>query len=628
MLTEEQRTLLDLVPAPIYLITASGHVLFANRRLYEFTGVPDGAVLAEAWHAVIHPDDLAPLRAALTQGLAGVRSFDVPLRIRDAQGGFRHYRSAIYPFRREGERVVVWIGIDTDREDELRIIEHLGAAEQHLQTVLDSMPMIVWTADATGWIDWYNTQWYRFTGQTPEEAAGWGWQAAHHPDDFPRVMVEWPDLIRRGVPGEMEFRLRRADGVFRWMLTRIQPLFDDAETLVRWIGSTVDIDDQKRTEQRSRRVASLLQEALLPERLPEFRSLTIDALYRPAESDALVGGDWYDAVDLGDGKLLVSCGDVTGHGLEAAATAFRVRQAIAFAGRERPDPSSILQRVNAVMVAENAPLATAVVAVVDAVRGYIDIALAGHPPPVVANPNGSGFALPADGLPLGVERSFSAITRRVALEEDAVVVFYTDGLTEFARDPLGAEAALIIAAETVAAKAGVSAAAEAVRGFVMQDAEPRDDIVVLLLQMSSVDARPDVPNVPLTRKWRFHSSHALSAHTARREVGAYLTQLARPGEPVLEAELVIGEVLANTVEHAPGLVDVSVDWRMERPFLRIRDSGRGDGLPAPHLPDPLSEDGRGLFLLYALADDVAITGTPSVGTEIACRLRLRRTAPR
>ena len=85
-------------------------------------------------------------------------------------------------------------------------------SERQFQGLAEGLPVICWTADATGSFDWYNHRWYEFTGQTPEEAVGWGWQAMHHPDDFLDVMRKWPHSIATGEPFEMEFRLRRRDG--------------------------------------------------------------------------------------------------------------------------------------------------------------------------------------------------------------------------------------------------------------------------------------------------------------------------------------------------------------------------------------------------------------------------------
>jgi PAS domain S-box-containing protein len=618
------RDVLDAVPALIFTMASSGRITFVNQPFYRFTGLTDDTVPADSWARMVHPDDRSSVAASLARGLAGTVPFVLRQRIRSADGTYRLFEALTAPCFDDSQRIVQWMGVETDMSEEVRLVGQLEHVEGGLRTALDSVPQIVWTADRTGWIDWYNARWYSFTGQTVAEAAGWGWQAAHHPVDFPVVMEQWPKSIRTGEPFEMEFRLRRHDGIFRWMLTRVVPFKNAAGEIVRWYGSNTDIEDQKQAVQRSRRVATLLHEALLPDRLPAVDGLRIDALYQSAESDALVGGDWYDAVALGNGRVLLSCGDVTGHGLEAAAFASRLRQIIAFAGRENPDPASVLARINAVVFAEQSPLATAAVAVVDIPLSSISVALAGHPPPIVAVPGERSFVLEPDGLPLGVLPQLSVSTQEIRLERDAVFMLYTDGVTDFAGDLVAAERALENAASRLASDVTIDLPARFVKDAVLQSRDARDDIAILVVQLTAIGQTVPRRQPELTKAWRFHSSHALSAHNARREVATYLASFAREPDAVAQAELVIGELLANTVEHAPGLVEVSVAWSAAQPRLAVRDSGSGAPLPAPAMPDVLSEDGRGLFLVYALADDVRVHESPTVGTEISCTLRLER----
>ncbi len=618
------RAFFDALPTIVFVFDDGGNVVFVNRALVEYAGGASEAFLGGRWLESVPSTEVQRTRARFARGAARGKPFSIKLRIRSAAGSFRTFEARMTPQARGRGASHYWIGVATDRESERDSEERLADTELRFQSVLDSIPLIVWTADASGWIDWYNAHWYRFTGQTPEEAAGWGWQAAHHPEDFPKVMERWPESIRTGKPFEMEFRLRRADGDFRWMLTRIVPLCDASGTVLRWFGSNTDIEEQKRIEQRSRRVATLLHEALLPAELPRVPGLRIDGLYLPAESDALVGGDWYDAIVLGDGRVLVSCGDVTGHGLQAAADAFRLRQAIAFAGREDPDPATVLRRLNSVMVGEGGALATAVVALFSVDRTSVAIALAGHPPPIIANPDGDARAIAPDGFPLGLASDLSVTTRSYPLAPDAVVLFYTDGLTEFSRDVIAAERNLEDAAAVLAAGTSHASSAHFVRDTALAGHRPYDDVAILVLQCGD-RAAPAATNVIVTFKtWRFHSSHPQSAHNARIELGRYLAAFDADDGDVANAELVIGEILANTVEHAPGLVEITIDWRQARPRLTIVDSGRGVVPREPCLPEALSEDGRGLYLIYALADDVSITAVPTVGTTVACTLRMRR----
>ncbi|HUS31128.1 MAG TPA: GAF domain-containing protein [Kofleriaceae bacterium] len=116
--------------------------------------------------------------------------------------------------------------------------------------LIDSVPTLAWTARADGWIDFYNRRWYEYTGTTPEEMEGWGWQSVHDPVELPLVLERWRSSIATGEPFEMSFPLRGADGVFRWHLTRVVPMRDAAGVIVRWFGTNTNIDAQLRTEKQ------------------------------------------------------------------------------------------------------------------------------------------------------------------------------------------------------------------------------------------------------------------------------------------------------------------------------------------------------------------------------------------
>ncbi len=157
---------------------------------------------------------------------------------------------------------------------------------QSLETLAESVPAIVLRAEPNGWISWYNHRWYSFTGQTHEEAAGWGWQTAHHPEDFLSVMEEWPKALATGQPIEIEFRLRRHDGVYHWHLARVEPMRDDKGAILSWYGTVVDIEAQIQALERTQRVVKTLREAFLPKQLPQRQLLRLDATYVSAEEDS------------------------------------------------------------------------------------------------------------------------------------------------------------------------------------------------------------------------------------------------------------------------------------------------------------------------------------------------------
>ncbi|MDQ3365252.1 MAG: PAS domain-containing protein [Myxococcota bacterium] len=114
-----------------------------------------------------------------------------------------------------------------------------------LRELFDAMPQLGWRAQPDGFIDYYNQGWYEYTGTTPAQMEGWGWTSVHDPAHLPRVLTEWKAAIAAERPVELEFPLRRHDGQFRWFLTRVVPIRDEAGRLVRWVGINTDVHDQR-----------------------------------------------------------------------------------------------------------------------------------------------------------------------------------------------------------------------------------------------------------------------------------------------------------------------------------------------------------------------------------------------
>src|SRR3990170_1009280 len=108
----------------------------------------------------------------------------------------------------------------------------------------DNIPTLCWIANGDGYIVWYNRRWHEYCGTTPEQMEGWGWQSVHDPGKLPAVMERWTNSIATGEPFEMTFPLRGADGVFRPFLTRVQPVRDASNEVVRWFGVNTEISQQ------------------------------------------------------------------------------------------------------------------------------------------------------------------------------------------------------------------------------------------------------------------------------------------------------------------------------------------------------------------------------------------------
>jgi PAS domain S-box-containing protein len=123
-----------------------------------------------------------------------------------------------------------------------RVREALAESERQFRTLADAIPTLAWTARPDGYIDWYNARWYEYTGTTPQDMEGWGWQRVHHPEVLPKVMDEWQRSIATGAPFEMTFPLRGSAGRYRQFLTRVTPVVSAEGEVVRWFGINTDVE--------------------------------------------------------------------------------------------------------------------------------------------------------------------------------------------------------------------------------------------------------------------------------------------------------------------------------------------------------------------------------------------------
>ena len=127
--------------------------------------------------------------------------------------------------------------------------EALKQSEERFRTMANSIPQLAWIARADGHIYWYNQRWYDYTGTTPQQMEGWGWQSVHDPVELPRVLERWKAALAEGQPWEDTFPLRRYDGAMRWHLSRAIPIRNEQGQIERWFGTNTDITDRRIMEE-------------------------------------------------------------------------------------------------------------------------------------------------------------------------------------------------------------------------------------------------------------------------------------------------------------------------------------------------------------------------------------------
>lgn len=158
--------------------------------------------------------------------------------------------------REEIELVELVVARCWESIERARTVRSLSESEQRLRFMAESMPQKIFTAKPTGEIDYFNRQWTEFTGLSGEQMPAWDWARFTHPDDVKGTVRRWEDAIVDGKYFELEHRFRRHDGVYRWHLSRAHAMRDAQSHVLMWIGSSTDIDDQKRAEENLERIVA------------------------------------------------------------------------------------------------------------------------------------------------------------------------------------------------------------------------------------------------------------------------------------------------------------------------------------------------------------------------------------
>ncbi|HEY6190617.1 MAG TPA: PAS domain S-box protein [Pyrinomonadaceae bacterium] len=231
-----------------------------NRETCEITGLTEEQLIGRA-HAEVVPEADKVVGPILDRVYATGQGETDEVEI-DLSVGRRHLLVTwtALPGRDGGPASVLYLSRDiTERK---RAEKGLRESEQQLRTLADAVPQLVWMAEPDGHVFWYNQRWYDYTGTTPEQMEGWGWQSVHDPELLPRVIERWRASLETGEPFEMEFPLKGSDGMFRWFLTRVNPLRDSQGRIVRWFGTNTDVDEQRRTAEELREANRLKDEFL------------------------------------------------------------------------------------------------------------------------------------------------------------------------------------------------------------------------------------------------------------------------------------------------------------------------------------------------------------------------------
>jgi len=387
-------------------------------------------------------------------------------------------------------------------------------------------------------------------------------------------------------------------------------LTDDDLGLLEFAGERMALAiDRARLHNETRHIAETLQHRLLPERLPEIPGIELAARYLPGGPGAEVGGDWYDAIFHGDGRVGLIMGDVVGRGIDAASLMGQLRTAFRAYAIEQPSPVSVLARLNAAF-SQFGPgqMATLVLLLFDPEAATVCIASAGHPPPLVVAPDGSPSFIEHDrGLPLGVLPYGSYAQRVVPFEPGSSVLLYTDGLVEHRGN----------------IRAGLEALKQAAEGYVLDAEGMCDRVLDALLPDGATDDDAAVlalRHVPLSleRLELRLPAEPNALMVMRRSLGRWLHAGDASARERYELTVACGEACANAIEHAypPSGGDFTLTALRRNGDVEITVSDSGSWRPRRE-----DEGGRGVNLIRKLVDELDIAAG-SAGTTVTLRRKL------
>ncbi|MGB8129062.1 MAG: PAS domain S-box protein [Candidatus Angelobacter sp.] len=256
------RAIIETTPECVKLVAADGTLLDMNSVGLSLVGADClNDVVGRSIYDVIAEEDRERFRdfnEKVCRGQQGTLEFDII----GLKGVRRHMQSHAAPLRHENGETIQ-LAVTRDITERKRAEEALRRSEEEFRALANAVPQLVWMANPDGWIFWYNEQWYQYTGSTPEQMAGWGWQSVHNPDTLPSVLSRWKHSIASGEPFEMTFPLRGSDGVFKPFLTRVVPVRDQQGTITRWFGTNTDVTSEVSAREELRANQGRLQTALV-----------------------------------------------------------------------------------------------------------------------------------------------------------------------------------------------------------------------------------------------------------------------------------------------------------------------------------------------------------------------------
>ena len=545
---ERYRSLVQAGAQVVWVTTPTGEIAEDSPEWRWITGQSLEEYLGNGWLDAVHPEDRERVERDWRECVGGGKIFDSRYRVRTKSGSYRHYDVRAVPIERDG-KIIEWVGASTDvtaqREAEEmrgRLTEQLSAAALRTARLQQATSMLAEAltveqvvevitevgrsaigADRSA-VALLDPERLRVRTVNPDGVPDSpGHPGGDIPLDIPSVvtlaittrrpvLVENPDGLRRTFAdvADLDLFLAHTDerawvgmpllaagsaiGALRFSFSRPRKITDEERVFLEALAGQCALALERASLfEREHTTAETLQRSLLPDRLPSVPGIILDARYLPVTRNMEIGGDWYDAFRLPDGRLAVAAGDVMGKGLSAAAGMGRVRNALRALALTDPRPAAVLAGLDRLFTATelDEQVTTVAYLVFDPVSGEGLAGNAGHPPPLLMSRDAPPrLDLGEAGTPLGWASPRQQYVFRLPPGHTAVL--YSDGLVENRRRGLhsGLDELVAVAGQATPAVAEDPASLlEYLVDRMLTGYEQDDDVTVLVLHVPVRDGK-------------------------------------------------------------------------------------------------------------------------------------------
>ncbi len=303
---ERFKSLVTATAQTVWITDSEGRIELDSPTWRAITGQTYEQGKGMGWLDALHPDDREPTMATWRQAVVTETPYQAEYRLRTKTGEYRWTAVRAVPVYNLDGGIREWIGTNTDVDDKKRADRDIAANEARLRFLMNAMPQKIFTATASGDVDYFNPVWMEFTGLSFERIRDWGWTEFIHPDDVDDNVRAWTYSVETGEPFLFEHRFRRADGEYRWHISRAVAFKNEAGEVQMWVGSNTDIHEQKQTANELRDLAAQLSEA--DRRKNDFLAMLAHELRNPLApiSNALR----IVQVSAGDGEAVLSASQI------------------------------------------------------------------------------------------------------------------------------------------------------------------------------------------------------------------------------------------------------------------------------------------------------------------------------